>query len=141
MEEAESGGQVNREMDDGDELDPRSRSIAEKRALGQTHKQLAAAHNVSEKTIQRTLAVPAVEELVFSLQSNMFDEATAQLVGLSREAVETLGRIMRSGPEAVAAQVAMRVLDRSHSLMGARRLERRFLTMVEAIESALKELT
>lgn len=77
------GGGITVIIDEPEGIGPRSRSIAEQRAIGLTHEQIAAFHGISEKTVQRTLAKADVQELVITLQSEMYSESTAQLLNLT----------------------------------------------------------
>jgi hypothetical protein len=121
-------------------VDPRTRSIAEKRAIGLTYEQIATVHGVSEKTVQRTLAKPDVQDLVSTLQSEMYSESTAQLLNLTSQAVKTLERLMTSESDSVAARAASKVIDMAGPLVAYRNIEQQIAKAVESIEQRLEEL-
>jgi hypothetical protein len=121
-------------------IDPRSRSIAEKRAIGLTHGQIADLHNVSTKTVQRTLETPVIKELVRTLQSEMYAQSTAQLLSLMRDAVTVLHRLMDSESDSVAIRAASKVIDTAGPLIAHRALEQRFEEIVGSIEARLEDL-
>lgn len=122
------------------ECDPRSRSIAEKRALGLTHQEIAEIHGVSTKTVQRALNRPEVRELVDEIQSELFDESTAAVLSLLAAAVETLARMMKSESDSIALRAASKVIDSAGPLAGLRVKVRQFEKMVESVETALADL-
>ena len=121
-------------------FDARTRSIAEKRAIGLTHAQIAEIQGVSSKTVARTLKAPGVGELVDELQSEIFSESTAQLLNLVSQAVETLGRLMKSDTETVAARAASKVIDMAGPLSALRAREQHFTRLVNAVEARLDEI-
>ncbi len=135
----ETFGQMTVEID-ASEIDGRSRSIAEKRAIGLTHAQLAELHGVSAKTVQRTLERPEIKDLVDVLQSEMYSESTAQLLSLLGDAILTMQRLMDSESDSVAARAASKVIDMAGTLAGQRAREQQFERMVESIESRLEDL-
>lgn len=125
---------------DQDEIDPRSRSIAEKRAIGLTQDQIAQAHGVSTKTVRRTLDRPEIRDLVSSLQTEMYSASTARLLSLSDTAVETLERLMGSETESVSLRAAAKVIDMAGPLAAHRNMEQRFGKMVETLEAQMENL-
>lgn len=125
---------------DQDEIDPRSRSIAEKRAIGLTHRQSAELHGVSAKTVARTLERPEIQELVSTLQAEMYSESTARLLSLSEPAVETLERLMGSESDSVALRAASKVIDMAGPLAAHRVMEERLAKLVAEIESRLEDV-
>lgn len=125
---------------DQDDTDPRSRSIAEKRAIGLTHEQIAELHGVSAKTVARTLEKPEIQELVATLQTEMYSESTARLLSLSDSAVTTLERLMGSESDSVALRAASKVIDMAGPLAAHRAIEQRMATLVEEIEARIGDL-
>ena len=140
MQDKNDFGQTAIAVDTDETFDPRSRSIAEKRAIGLTLEQIANLHSVSAKTVWRTLKVPEIHELVLSLQSEMYSESTSQLLSLLGEAVTTLQRLMNSDSDTVAARAASKVIDSAGPLLAHRAQVRQFEKIVETIESRLEEL-
>jgi hypothetical protein len=128
------------DVDESATVDPRTRSIAEKRAIGLTYEQIATLHGVSDKTVQRTLTRPDVQDLVSSLQSEMYSESTAQLLNLTGQAVKTLERLMSSESDSVAARAASKVIDMAGPLVAYRNMEQQFAKAVESIEKQIEEL-
>lgn len=123
------------------ELSLRDKSIAEKRVFhGMTHQQLADEHSVCTKTVQRTLDHPIVADYVQALEREMYEQSTAQRVALRQEALDTLLRIMRTGPDSIAARVADKFYDQSLAAMAEREVKGRLETLVAALEEKIDEL-
>lgn len=127
-------------VDIDNRIDPRARSIAEKRAIGLTHDQIAELHGVSAKTVYRTLKEPEVNNLVLTLQSEIYSESTAHLLGLLGEAVNTLQHLMDAESDSVRLRAASKVIDMAGPLVAHRAREEQFTKLVEAIEARIEEL-
>lgn len=123
-----------------EDIDPRSRSIAEKRAIGLTHEQIAQMHDISAKTVARTLERPEIKDLVAALQTEIYSESTARLLNLSTVAVDTLERLMCSESDSVALRAASKVIDMAGPLAGHRAMEEQLAKLVEEIEARMEDL-
>lgn len=140
MEEKSKFGQTVVATDAVASLDPRSRSIAEKRAIGLTHKQIASLHGVATKTVQRTLEKPEVKALVDELQSELYSQSTSQLLNLLGGAVTTLEGLIDSDSDSIRLRAASKILDMAGPLVANRAREQQFERIVESIEARLQEL-
>lgn len=123
-----------------EDLDPRSRSIVEKRASGMKIEPLAALHKIDERTVRRTLDQPEVKKLVIQLANEMYESMESQDISLYDPAMEVLLRIMENGSDATAARIAQWFVDRASTATTQRRSAIQIEEKVATIERILEEL-